>query len=119
MPAAPDVLVVGEIVVVPAARLVRVGGHAIALTSIEFAILEHLAREAGRIVSRDALMIGVCGREASPLDRALDVHISHLRRKLHRCGSQIVTVRSVGYLLASVASELPSRNDSTCSRSSF
>jgi DNA-binding response OmpR family regulator len=95
-----EVLEAGNIVVVPPARSVIVDGRRIALTSVEYGILERLAREAGRVVSRDQLMQAACGREASPLDRALDVHISHLRRKLHPCGSQIVTVRSVGYVLA-------------------
>ncbi|MGH8185280.1 MAG: winged helix-turn-helix domain-containing protein, partial [Steroidobacteraceae bacterium] len=60
----------------------------------------YLARDAGHVVSRDQLMGAVCRREASPLDRSLDVHISHLRRKLQRHGSQILTIRGVGYMLA-------------------
>jgi hypothetical protein len=50
-----------------------------------------------------------CGREASPLDRALAVHISHLRRKLGRHAPQIVTVRGVGYMLSESARDRPER----------
>jgi len=44
-------------------------------------------------------MTVACGREFNPLDRAVDVHISHLRQKLGCYGALIVTVRSVGYLV--------------------
>jgi DNA-binding response OmpR family regulator len=96
----PSHLDVGEIRITPASRLVRIAGDAVDLTTIEYEILEYLARDAGHVVSRDHLMGAVCRREASPLDRSLDVHISHLRRKLKGYGSQILTVRGVGYMLA-------------------
>lgn len=99
-PLAGEVIGAGGIRIEPAARISRVDGIAIELTAIEFDILEYLVREAGRTVSRDELMVAVCRREASPLDRSLDVHISHLRRKLHPRGPQIMTIRGVGYMFA-------------------
>ena len=90
---------VGPIQIAPGSRTVRVDGAPIELTSLEYAILERLAREPGQVVSRDALMRAACGRAASPLDRSLDVHMSNLRRKLGRRASQIVTVRGSGYVL--------------------
>lgn len=82
-----------------AARQVRVEGTSVDLTAVEFDLLEHLVRHAGRKVLRDDLTRAAWGRQASPLDRSLDVHISRLRRKL-KPGARIVTVRGVGYLLA-------------------
>jgi two-component system, OmpR family, response regulator CpxR len=90
----------GNIRLDPGARIVLADSHAIGCTSIEFDILEYLARQAGQVVSREKLILDVCGRHATPLDRALDVHISHLRRKLRHVGRPIVTVRGVGYMLA-------------------
>jgi len=71
----------------------------LSLTSTEFAILEVLTRAAGRVVSRDELSAVLYQREASPYERSLDVHVSHLRKKLEAFGvSMIRTVRGVGYL---------------------
>lgn len=79
-------------------REVRLGRFPIALTSVEFDILELLARSVGRIVSRDEITMLIFGREATPYDRFLDVHISHLRKKLEGSKSLIRTIRGVGYL---------------------
>jgi two-component system, OmpR family, response regulator CpxR len=71
------------------------------LTSIEFDILELLVRAAGRIVSRDELTAALYQRRATPFERSIDVHISHLRKKLRAQGhSPILTIRGVGYLLS-------------------
>jgi two-component system response regulator CpxR len=83
-----------------AARAARVEGAAIDLTAVEFDLLEHLVRHAGRKVLRDDLTRAAWGRQASPLDRSLDVHISRLRRKIRTGAARIVTVRGVGYMLA-------------------
>jgi two-component system, OmpR family, response regulator CpxR len=105
-------LAVGSIRITPASRLVRVDGNTIDLTSVEYDILEYLARQAGTAVSRDELTEAVCRRAPSPLDRSLDVHISHMRRKLQQHGAQILTIRGVGYMLAAAgaaAASGPSR----------
>ena len=68
------------------------------LTTIEFDILDLIVRSAGRVVSRHELTAAIHQRPASPLDRSLDVHVSHLRKKLGRRGDLIRTVRGVGYL---------------------
>jgi two-component system, OmpR family, response regulator CpxR len=80
-------------------------GVPLGLTSTEFAVLDVLARAAGRVVSRDELTAVLHQREATPFERALDVHVSHLRRKIEAAapadaaaGSVIRTVRGVGYL---------------------
>jgi two-component system response regulator CpxR len=86
------------------ARQARIDGTCVDLTAVEFDLLEHLVRHAGRKVLRDDLTRAAWGRLASPLDRSLDVHISRLRRKI-RAGARIVTLRGVGYMLAVTSRE--------------
>jgi DNA-binding response OmpR family regulator len=95
-----EAIAAGDICIEPFTRAVTIGGISVKCTSVEYAILERLARETGRVVSREELMLTACEREPTPLDRALDVHISRLRRKLRHRGRDIVTVRGVGYMLA-------------------
>jgi two-component system, OmpR family, response regulator CpxR len=75
------------------------------LTSAEFDILELLLSAAGRPVSRDEISFRLYQREASPFDRAIDVHLSHIRRKLGARGPLIRTIRGAGYLFALQAPE--------------
>jgi two-component system response regulator CpxR len=105
--AAPEALEAGGVRLVPAAREARAGDEPLALTTAEFDILEFLLRHAGRTVSRDELTAALYHRRASPFDRALDVHISNLRRKLGPRGGRIVTVRGVGYLFRAEAGDAP------------
>jgi two-component system response regulator CpxR len=68
------------------------------LTPTEFDILEVLLRARGRVVSRDELSAVLYQREATPFERSLDMHVSHLRRKLDVVGIiEIRTVRGLGY----------------------
>jgi two-component system response regulator CpxR len=71
------------------------------LTSLEFDILEILVRAAGRTVSRDELTGALHQRPSTPYERSLDVHMSHLRKKLEQ-GNQVLirTIRGVGYQFA-------------------
>ncbi|HZP06440.1 MAG TPA: response regulator transcription factor [Terracidiphilus sp.] len=88
----------GPLVLNATTREVRLGRFSIDLTSVEFDILELLARSPGRIVSRDEITILIFGREATPYDRFLDVHISHLRKKLEGSKTLIRTIRGIGYM---------------------
>jgi two-component system, OmpR family, response regulator CpxR len=75
------------------------GDAMLALTSVEFDILDILVRSAGRVVSRDQIAAVLYQREASPFERGVDVHVSHLRKKLLTVGRDpIKTVRGSGYL---------------------
>ncbi len=78
-------------------RHVSCDGLPVELTTLEFSILEMLMRAAGRVVSRDALMEGLYNRKATPYDRSVDMHVSHLRRKLEGSRPLIKTIRGVGY----------------------
>jgi len=96
-----DVLGVGDLTIDPGARSVTCGDEPVELTGVEFSLLEVLVRRAGQVVGRDELTREVLGRRPSPFDRALDVHVSALRRKLGPLpggGERIKTVRGVGYL---------------------
>jgi len=87
-------------------REVWAGSDKLDVTSIEFDILDLLARSAGRIVSRDELTAVLHQRESNPYERSLDVHISHLRKKLERGDmTPIRTVRGVGYMFTTGKSE--------------
>jgi len=88
----------GDVRVNVQTREVWTGGRIVDLTALEFDILELLIKSAGRIVSRDEITASLLEREATPYDRALDVHISHLRRKLGHGSTMIHTVRGVGYV---------------------
>jgi two-component system response regulator CpxR len=88
---------VNGVVLDPATRQVAVDGQAVDLTTFEFDILEILMRAAGRVLSRDDLMENLYNRQATPFDRSIDMHISHIRRKLETKRPFIKTIRSVGY----------------------
>jgi two-component system response regulator CpxR len=97
-PEAPGVrLEVNGVVLDPGSREVFSAGKPVEVTTFEFDILEMLMRSAGRVLSRDALMENMYNRKATPFDRSIDMHISHLRRKLETGHPLIKTIRGVGY----------------------
>ena len=85
-----------------AARSVTQDGQEIALTDVEFALLEVLMQSPGKVVEREELAEAVLGRKFNPFDRSLDMHVSRLRKKLAAegdSGDRIKTVRGTGYQL--------------------
>ena len=85
------------------ARSVDVGGAAKPLTSYQFALLVALAENAGRVMSRDALMDLLKGEPLETFDRSIDVHVSRLRAAIEddpRRPRRILTVRGAGYVFA-------------------
>jgi two-component system response regulator CpxR len=88
---------VSGILLDPGTRTVVVNGSPVEVTTFEFDILELLMRNAGRVLSRDALMENFYNRKATPFDRSIDMHISHLRKKLENGEALIKTIRGVGY----------------------
>lgn len=68
------------------------------LTSMEFDLLELLMRSQGRVVTREEITAALFEREATPYDRFLDVHVSHLRKKLKGNRELIRAIRGVGYV---------------------
>ena len=93
----PAQLRVGDLLVDPATRTVRLGAEAVRLTSREFAVLEYLARYADRVVSKTELLTHVWDENFDGDPNIIEVYVGYLRRKL---GSQrIGTVRGAGYRL--------------------
>ena len=80
-----------------AARQGFVDSRMVTLTTLEFDILEMLMRSAGAVVSRDAITERLYDRKALAFDRSIDVHISHLRKKLEADRTLIKTIRGAGY----------------------
>src|SRR5881227_2411698 len=92
----------GDVELDPARRSVHHHGKAVELTSVEFGLLQVLLREAGRVVTREALVDEVLGRKFSPFDRSIDMHVSKVRKKLGDTDTEdhIKTVRGAGYIFA-------------------
>jgi two-component system response regulator CpxR len=97
---APGRIEVNGVVLNPGTREAIADGEPLDLTTFEFDILEQLMRSAGRVLSRDSLMEMFYNRKATPFDRSIDMHISHLRKKLKRGEVLIKTIRGVGYQFA-------------------
>ena len=91
-------LVVGELSLDPAARVVRVGEREVSLSAKEFALLQALARQPTRVFSKAELLRDVWGYLSIGATRTVDAHACRLRKKL---GSKrwVVSVRGVGYRL--------------------
>jgi DNA-binding response OmpR family regulator len=95
-------VIAGEFVLDVGERRARYAGHALDLTALEFDLLVALARSVGSAVPRDQLRGIVSSRRPAGSDRALDVHVCHLRAKLREASvgdNPIHTVRGIGYAL--------------------
>ena len=91
---------VGELVVDPSTRDVRVGSREVRLAAKEFALLRTLASDPLHVFSKDDLLRDVWGFRASGRTRTVDSHASRLRRKLDpERGRYVVNVWGVGYRL--------------------
>jgi DNA-binding response OmpR family regulator len=89
---------------VPAQELTSPDGARVFLTTREFQLLAALVEHAQQVLSRDAILDLLAGRDWTPIDRSIDVLIGKLRKKLGDDAQQanlIKTVRGVGYKLAS------------------
>ena len=101
-------VVVGNLRIEPATRIVTLNGSPISLTAVEFDLLLALARMPGRVKSREQLLLEVADRDFEAFDRSIDVHISSIRRKLGddaKSPRWVQTVRSVGYRLVKPETE--------------
>ncbi len=92
-----DTLTRGELEIRRGHREVRVKGEQIQLTFTEFQILDLLAGRPGWVFTRYQIVDSVRGEDYPVTERAIDVHIVGLRKKLGECASYIETVRGVGY----------------------
>jgi two-component system, OmpR family, response regulator CpxR len=93
---------VGSLWLDPGARSATLNDQPLSLTAVEYDILLTLARAAGRVKTREQLLLEVAERDFEAFDRSIDVHISSLRRKLGddpKSPRFIQTIRGVGYCL--------------------
>lgn len=110
-------IVVGDIELDVGTREVYRMGKSVELTDVEFSLLKELLKSPGEVVSREVLVKKVLGRDFSPFDRSIDVHISNLRKKIYDQGDKkerIKGVRGEGYLYAFSGEhrdEIPKGND--------
>lgn len=92
----------GPLEVDPDRRTVTLRGEPVELTTTEFEILRTLVAQAGRVIPRERLMELARGVEYASFDRSVDVHVSHIRRKLGddpKSPTFVKTVRGVGYTI--------------------
>lgn len=94
---AAPVLSVGPISLDPAAHQVSLAGQPVELAGREFALLQLLLENAGRVLTRSQIEQSLYGWRDEPDSNALEVHIHHLRKKLG--SDQIRTLRGVGYMI--------------------
>ena len=99
----PPEIHVGDLVIDTNRRHVTRAGTAVALTTREYQLLEFLARNAGKIVTRTALWDHVWESGSEPDSNVVDVYVRYLRNKLGRQPDLIRTVRGGGYVLETAA----------------
>ena len=87
--------------------VVTMNGVQLELTSLEYALLELLMREKGKVISRARILQNVWGTAEDPLTNVVDVYIRRLRAHLATCGASemIVTIRGRGYRLLDLDSD--------------
>jgi two-component system response regulator TctD len=85
-------------------RLFSSGGKALSLTPREHAVLEALIRRPGRTASKKDLADNLVTLEDCVSEKALEIYILRLRKKIENTGAQIVTLRGLGYMLTAYAS---------------
>jgi DNA-binding response OmpR family regulator len=96
-----EILRVSDLEVDTATREVRRGGREIQLTAREYELLEFMARNPRRVLSRDFLLARVWDEDLGLTTNLVDVYVGYLRKKVDAPGEQrlIHTVRGAGYAL--------------------
>ena len=97
-PISNDSIVFEGIVVNKADMSLKVDGEAVVMTRKEIELLCYLLTHRGQILSREHLLKNVWDSNGFVLERTVDVHITHLRKKLGQYGKRIVTKSGYGYM---------------------
>jgi DNA-binding response OmpR family regulator len=100
---AAEILRFGRLEIDVGARQVRLDDAPVDLTGYQFALLLELARSAGRVMTRDALMDRVRNERLEAFDRSIDVHVSRIRAAIEddpKKPRRVITVRGAGYVFA-------------------
>jgi two-component system copper resistance phosphate regulon response regulator CusR len=92
---------VGELQIDTRSHRVSIDGQPLTLTTKEYAVLEYLARNCGRIMTREEIAEHVWGQEFDPFSNLIEAYINRLRRHMEKVSSKkfIHTVRGSGYML--------------------
>lgn len=100
----PTILQVADMTLDPATHQARRDNQAISLSGTEYALLEYLMRNAGRVLTRSMILDHVWQYDFEGNDNVLDVYISYLRRKIDKGHAQplIHTLRGVGFKIGAV-----------------
>ncbi|MFL6353214.1 MAG: response regulator transcription factor [Bryobacteraceae bacterium] len=101
-------VIIGNLRIDQESRVASLNGATLPLTAVEFDLLLSLAKAAGRVKTREQLLLEVADRNFDVFDRSIDVHISSIRKKLgddRKSPDFIVTVRSVGYMMRKPGTE--------------
>jgi DNA-binding response OmpR family regulator len=109
----PSTISVGDLVIDTRAQIVARGGRVVSLTAKEFAVLEFLARNAGRVLGRAEIAEHVWDENFDPLSNLIDVYVNRLRRKVDDNSSfpLIHTRRGSGYVLRVPDEAIPSASN--------
>ncbi|WEM42451.1 response regulator [Photobacterium sp. DA100] len=100
--AGPECLNYQEIEIYPGRQEVLCHGSPIEMTGTELALLSYFVQHPGKIIAKNELSLEVLGKRLAPFDRAIDMHVSNLRKKLPERDDGkpwIKTLRGKGYLL--------------------
>src|SRR2546426_678737 len=106
--AEPAPVSVGGLWIDPGTHTATLDDQPLSLTPVEYDMLLALARSAGRVKSREQLLLEIAERDFEAFDRSIDVHISSLRKKLGddpKSPRYIETVRGAGYRMRTHESE--------------
>ncbi len=98
-----EVLRFGRLEIDVGARQARLDDKPVELTGYQFALLLELARHAGRVLSREAIMDLLRNERLEAFDRSIDVHVSRIRQAIEdnpKKPRRIITVRGAGYVFA-------------------
>jgi len=105
----PETIRIADLLIDTRARRAVRGGKDLSLTTKEYALLEYLAREQGRVVNRSELAEHVWDEHFDPVSNLIDVHINRLRSKVDNGFVPLIhTRRGAGYMLASLDAGDPS-----------
>jgi two-component system OmpR family response regulator len=99
----PALLKLGQLTLDSAARRARIGERALDLSVREWAVLEYLLQQSGRVVSKQQIIDAILPWGDDLTLNAVEVYVSRLRIKLLDAGIAIRTIRGFGYLLEALA----------------
>jgi len=96
---ASPLLSIGRLTIDPARRIAAVDGRVLDLRRREWAVLERLAAQVGKVVQKERLSAEVFGYDEPVSPNAIEVYVARLRRKLEPDGPAIRTIRGLGYVI--------------------